>query len=217
MAFIVLSHRRPGFDRLLGPLLETVTAMPVRAIAHQQRIEPNTVVLLPAEHDVALVEERLLLSVREKTPGWPDTFTKFLRSLASGAGSRGVAVILSGLADDGSAALDRIKTAGGITFAQDDAEWSDMPNHAIETGYVDFVLSSENIGRALATLSQAHPHRDGRSAKQEQCGGLRNRRRGRVQCSASTIRTGDRQSPSSCAMVCTGARRGGCTDELADR
>lgn len=158
MAFIVVAHRRPGFDHLLGPLLEAATSMPVSTVEQGQRLEPNTVVLLPAEHDLAIIDGRLLLNARESGRGGPDTITKFLRSLAADAGVRAVAVILSGVADDGSAALNQIKAAGGTTFAQNNAEWRDMPNHAIETGHVDFVLSSENIGRVLCSLSTAVIH-----------------------------------------------------------
>lgn len=148
-AFIVVAHRRLGFDHLLGPLLEAVTTMPVGAVEQGQRLAPNTVVLVPAQHDVAIVDGRLVLSRRAKAVGWPTTITSFLESLAIDAGARAVAVILSGLADDGSAALGAIRARGGSTFAQADAEWPDMPRHAIDTGFVDFVLSSENIGRAL--------------------------------------------------------------------
>ena len=155
MAFIVVAHRRPGFDHLLGPLLEAVTDMPVSAIVPGQRIEPNRVVLLPAGHDVTIIDRRLVLNAREQARGWPITITTFLQSLAIDAGVNAVAVILSGLADDGSAALVQIKRAGGVTFAQADAEWTDMPSHAIETGHVDFVLSSEAIGSALTALSVA--------------------------------------------------------------
>jgi two-component system CheB/CheR fusion protein len=158
MAFIVVAHRRLGFDYVLGPLLEAVTTMHVSTIAQGQRIEPNTVVLLPARHNVAIVDGRLRLSAQGKTVGLPMTITKFLQTLAIDAGARAVAVILSGLADDGSAALSAIKAAGGITFAQANARWTDMPRHAIETGHVDFVLSSEEIGRALASLSEAPLH-----------------------------------------------------------
>jgi chemotaxis response regulator CheB len=154
MAFIVVAHRRPGFDRLLGPLLEAVTTMPVSTIEQGQRIEANTVVLLPSAHDLRLVDGRLLLNACEQTRGWPNTVTRFLQSLAIDAGARAVAVILSGLADDGSAALHGIKGVGGTTFAQRNAAWSDMPNHAIETGHVDLVLSSEGIGRALTLLAR---------------------------------------------------------------
>jgi chemotaxis response regulator CheB len=152
MAFIVVAHRRRGFDHLLGPILQAVTTMPVSGVEQGQCIAPNAVVLVPAEHDVTIVDGRLVLSTRAKTVGWPITITSFLQSLAIDAGARAVAVILSGLADDGSAALGAIKAGGGVTFAQADAEWPDMPGHAIETGFVDSVLSSENIGLALARL-----------------------------------------------------------------
>jgi two-component system CheB/CheR fusion protein len=151
MAFIVVAHRRPGCDHLLGPLLQAVTTMPVDAIEQGQCITPNTVVLVPAHHDVAIVDGRLILTMRAKTVGWPTTITTFLRSLAIDAGAAAVAVILSGLAADGSAALGEIKACGGATFAQSDAEWSDMPRHAIETGFVDFVLSSKDISRSLSS------------------------------------------------------------------
>ena len=155
MAFIIVAHRRIGFDHLLGPLLEAVTPMPVSAIAQRQRIQRNTVVLLPAAHDVAIVDGRLVLSPRRRSGRRPTTITNFLQSLAIEAGGRAVAVILSGFADDGSAALGSIKVLGGVTFAQANAQYADMPRHAIETGHVDFVLSSEEIGRALALLSEA--------------------------------------------------------------
>jgi chemotaxis response regulator CheB len=159
VAFIVVAHRRLGFDHLLGPLLQTVTTMPVSTVEQGQCIAPNAVVLVPAQHDVAIIDGRLVLSTRAKTIGWPTTITNFLQSLAIDRGPRAVAVILSGLADDGSAAPGAIKAAGGATFAQADPEWSDMPRHAIETGYVDFVLSSEQIGRALSTKSALHTAR----------------------------------------------------------
>ena len=56
-------------------------------------------------------------------PGWPKTINIFLCSLAETAGQRAVAVILSGLDGDGSAALKAIKAAGGLTFAQSDAAY----------------------------------------------------------------------------------------------
>jgi chemotaxis response regulator CheB len=166
MAFIVVAHRRVGFDHLLGPLLQAVTTMPVNVIVHGQTMTPNTVVLVPARHDVAIVDRRLKLSERANTVGRPNTITTFLRSLALDAGAAAVAVILSGLADDGSAALGAFKAGGGATFAQADPAWPEMPTNAIATGFVDFVLSSEDIGRALALLPEWRPesasHQDGR-------------------------------------------------------
>ncbi len=64
-----------------------------------------------------------------------------------------MAVILSGLSPDGSAAMKAIKAAGGVTFAQSGSEFDDMPRHAVETGHVDFILSSEDIAKGLLGLS----------------------------------------------------------------
>jgi len=51
-------------------------------------------------------------------------------------------VILSGTASDGPEGSRAIKAAGGITFSQDEesAKYGGMPQSAVKTGCVDFVL-----------------------------------------------------------------------------
>jgi two-component system CheB/CheR fusion protein len=68
-------------------------------------------------------------------------------------------VILSGNGSDGTAGLQAIKAAGGITFAQEEksAKYAAMPGSAITAGCVDFVLSPERMARELARLS-GHPY-----------------------------------------------------------
>jgi two-component system CheB/CheR fusion protein len=65
-----------------------------------------------------------------------------------------VTKVLRWLDSDGSKALEAIKAAGGITFAQDlpSAEYDDMPRHAVETGFVDYVLSPEDIAIKIAEV-----------------------------------------------------------------
>jgi two-component system CheB/CheR fusion protein len=69
------------------------------------------------------------------------------------AGPRAVAVILSGLDGDGSAALKAIKAAGGLTFAQSDAAYDSMPRSAVETGHVDHLMPAVEIAKALLRLA----------------------------------------------------------------
>lgn len=71
--------------------------------------------------------------------GGLDAYTRLLQNLPS---DMGVAVIVSGYDGDGAAALRGIKEVGGITIAQkpDTAVQPDMPESAIASGYVDFVL-----------------------------------------------------------------------------
>jgi chemotaxis response regulator CheB len=68
-----------------------------------------------------------------------------------------VAVIVSGLDGDVAAALRSVKEAGGITIAQrpDTATEPDIPESAIKSGYVDFVLSAEDIAQELVRIAHA--------------------------------------------------------------
>ena len=67
-----------------------------------------------------------------------------------------IAVIVSGYDGDGAAALRGIKEVGGITIAQklDTATQPDMPESAIDTGCIDFVLSPEDIAKEIVRIAQ---------------------------------------------------------------
>ena len=78
-----------------------------------------------------------------------------MRSLASNWDGILIAVIVSGLDADGAEALKEVTEAGGITIVQTPAaaEWSDMPESAIKTGYVDYVLSAETIADKILEIA----------------------------------------------------------------
>jgi two-component system, chemotaxis family, protein-glutamate methylesterase/glutaminase len=66
-------------------------------------------------------------------------------------------VIVSGYDGDGAAALCGIKEVGGITIAQklDTASHPDMPQSAIDSGCIDFVLSPEDIAKEIIRIARA--------------------------------------------------------------
>ena len=81
--------------------------------------------------------------------------TVFLRSLTKHWDGKLIAVIVSGYDGDGAAALCGIKEVGGVTIAQklDTAAHPDMPESAIASGWIDFVLSPENIAIEIARIA----------------------------------------------------------------
>ena len=83
----------------------------------------------------------------------------FLRSLAERIGQRAIGVVLSGTASDGTEGCRAIKTAGGITFAQNEesAKYDGMPRSAVDAGVIDFILTPKDIARELGGISQ-HPY-----------------------------------------------------------
>src|SRR5437764_1667035 len=126
--------------------------MNVKTIEDGTPVEPNTVYVIPPNALVALQGGLLKLKPREHGPYLPvDTF---LQSLAKEQGSRGIGVVLSGNASDGSEGVLAIKSECGVTFAQDEssARFGGMPRNALATGAVDFVLPPAEIAHELGRI-----------------------------------------------------------------
>ena len=157
VAVVIVNHvtRTPT---TLHKYLAKYTEMPVELITTNLPIKPDHVYIIPSNCDLHVLDGDFHLVPKTKPTGWPDVITVFLRSVARHWGGLLIAVIVSGFDDDGAKALKEVKTLGGITFAQtpDTAEWSDMPESAIKTGAVDFVLSIEAIAQKITQIATEH-------------------------------------------------------------
>jgi two-component system, chemotaxis family, protein-glutamate methylesterase/glutaminase len=73
------------------------------------------------------------------------------RSLAQEFGPEGIAVLMTGMGDDGAAGMGAVKTAGGLTIAQSEESCVvyGMPRAAIERGFVTRVVSLEALANTL--------------------------------------------------------------------
>ena len=142
---------------LLHKILPRYTGMPVELITEKLLIEPNHVFIIPAQHDLHVLAGEFRLKPILKPRGWPDVITVFLRSLTKHWDGSLIAVIVSGYDGDGAAALRGIKKVGGITIAQkpETAEQPDMPVSAIASGWIDFVLSPEEIAKEIVRIAHA--------------------------------------------------------------
>ena len=155
MAFVLVQHLDPKHESLLTLLLSSRTGMPVREATDGLELIGDHVYVGPSEADLLIAGGRLHLTPREPEAGHHLPIDGFLRSLAADAGEQAIGVILSGAASDGAKGLEAIKSAGGVTFAQEPAtaEYSSMPASAIGARVVDFVLAPEAIAVELARLA----------------------------------------------------------------
>ncbi len=156
VAVVIVNHARKFASRL-HEILPGFTTMPVELIVDSLRIEPNRVFIIPAQRDLHVLHGDFRLEPISKPRGWPDVITVFLRSLAEHWDGKLIAVIVSGYDGDGAEALRAIKEVGGTTIAQrlDTARRPDMPESAIASGFVDFVLSPEEIAKAIMQIAHA--------------------------------------------------------------
>ena len=154
VAIVIVNHLRSVSTRL-HEILPHYTKMPVELITEKLDIEPNHVFIIPEKRDLHVLDGEFRLKPISKPRGWPDVITVFMRSLTENWDGKLIAVIVSGLDGDGAAALHGIKEVGGITFAQkpETAIQPDMPESAIASGYIDFILSPENIAKEIVRIA----------------------------------------------------------------
>jgi chemotaxis response regulator CheB len=155
VAIVIVNHITT-MPTHLHEVLPRFTSMPVELITERLLIEPDRVFIIPENRDLHVEEGVFRLKPISKPRGWPDVITVFLRSLAEHWKGKLVAVIVSGYDGDGAAALCGIKEAGGITIAQklDTAKQPDMPESAIASGCIDFILSPEDIAAEIVRIAR---------------------------------------------------------------
>jgi len=155
MAFVLIQHLDPAHKSMLAEILGRETRMLVHEAKDKMAVEPNHVYVIPPDAQMSIQNGVLHLIPRRDAniPFMPIDY--FLRSLAADKGTRAIAIILSGADADGAQALKAIKAQGGVAIAQDStsAKFNVMPDAAIETGLVDFILNPGRIAQELARIA----------------------------------------------------------------
>jgi len=154
VAYVVVVHLSPRHESNIDAILTRATSMPVVQVMSTTKLQPNHVYVISPAHELTMRDGHLDVAALERPVGRHVAIDTFFRTLADVHRERAIAIVLSGSGVDGSLGLRRVKEQGGLTFAQspEDAEYSAMPNSAIATGAVDFVLPAEQIGPKLAAL-----------------------------------------------------------------
>jgi two-component system, chemotaxis family, protein-glutamate methylesterase/glutaminase len=155
VAIVIVNHVRTTATHL-HEILPNYTQMPVELIKEKLDITPNQVFIIPEERDLHVLNEEFRLKPISKPWGWPDVITVFMRSLTENWDGKLIAVIVSGYDGDGADALCAIKEVGGITIAQkpETATQPDMPETAIDSGCIDFILSPEDIAKEIIRIAR---------------------------------------------------------------
>ncbi|WP_375447928.1 CheR family methyltransferase [uncultured Fibrella sp.] len=152
-AFVYIQHLSPSHESNLTDILSHATSMPVVEADHLMPIRPNHVYIIPPNQEMELQDNVLSLMPRRRNMHMP--IDRFFTSLSEGQKTGAIAILLSGMATDGTLGLKAVKVAGGITLAQDTtALFQTIPKVAIAEGVVDLVLPPQAMADELLRLSQ---------------------------------------------------------------
>lgn len=152
---LAVQHVDSRHKSLMAEILQRRTELIVKEAENDERIEPGSVYIAPPnKHLLVSAGGIVSLTTSERVNFVRPSANLLFDSVAFCFRERAIAVVLTGSGSDGATGVKAIKEMGGTTIAQDEAtsKMFSMPNAAIKTGSVDFVLSLEEIAPALIKL-----------------------------------------------------------------
>ncbi len=160
-AVLVVVHQAQTSPGMLPHILDNVGPLPVRHAVDGEIIEKGRVYVAPPDRHLLIEPGQyddprlwIRLALGPKENHCRPAIDPMFRTAAQAGGRRVIGVVLSGLLNDGSLGLIRIKQHGGIAIVQDpqDAESHDMPASAIRHAQIDYVCKATEIADVLTRL-----------------------------------------------------------------
>ena len=152
---VVVQHMPEVFTRAFANRLDSLCEITVKEAESNDTVLRGRALIAPGNHHVLLKRSgaRYYVDIKDGplvSRHRPSVDVLF-RSAARYAGQNAVAVIMTGMGDDGARGMLEMKEAGAATIAQDEATSVvfGMPNEAIKRGAVDEILPLESIAGSI--------------------------------------------------------------------
>jgi two-component system chemotaxis response regulator CheB len=151
---VVVQHMARGFIDGLARWLSANVAVKVTVGGDGDALSPGTVYLGPDNRHIGVADGRIVLSDEAALNGFRPSIDHLFDSCARAYGPSTVAVMLTGMGQDGVEGLETVKARGGRILAQDEESSVvfGMAQVAIERGLVNEVFPLDLIGRRLTDL-----------------------------------------------------------------
>jgi two-component system chemotaxis response regulator CheB len=152
---VVVQHMPEGFTEMFARRLHESSAIEVKEAQSGDLLLAGRALICPGnrhmkvrrlEHgDVAILVDQ------PRVNGHRPSVDVLFHSVAREFGSKALAVLMTGMGDDGAAGLGAVRSAGGYTIAQslETCVVDSMPRSAIERGFVSRVVSLQGLASIL--------------------------------------------------------------------
>jgi two-component system chemotaxis response regulator CheB len=155
---LVVQHLDRRHRTVLADILARRTELRVKLAEAAERALPGTVYIAPPDRHLLVGSDAVLtLTDTELVHFVRPSADLLFESVAGAYGAAAIALVLTGTGRDGAMGVDAVKTRGGTVIVQDPqtAQFPGMPQAAIDTGGVDFVLPLEEIAAVVRGLVEA--------------------------------------------------------------
>lgn len=157
---LVVQHMPEGFTGMFARRLNDCSAIHVSEALAGDVVQPGRAFICPGNRHMKVRRtpqgEMIVLVDQAPVNGHRPSVDVLFRSVAKEIGKEGVAVIMTGMGDDGAEAMKAVQAEGGLTIAQspESCVVDSMPRSAIEAGYASRVVSLETLPSVLQVLCQ---------------------------------------------------------------
>ncbi len=154
-AILISQHMPSGFTRTFAERLNRMFPFEVKEAVDGDIVRPNTVLVAPGGMNMITVQVREQVVIRLKTPTKDEKYipsvNAMLNSVARVYGSRALGVVLTGMGNDGSQGVRKLKEVGGGVLAESEESSVvfGMPREAIATGVVDKVIHLDQMASKI--------------------------------------------------------------------
>ena len=147
---LIVQHMPPVFTKSLADRLDKISQISVKEAEEGDEIKPGHALVAPGDYHMEVVEKKIngqtkkviKLNQNDRIHGVRPAVDVTFSSAANIYGSGIVAVILTGMGQDGANSMGLIRAKGGYTIAQDEKTSIifGMPQAAIKLGVVEKIL-----------------------------------------------------------------------------
>ena len=154
-AVVVSQHMPAGFTKAFAERLNRLSAFEIKEAEDGDAVLPGRVLIAPGAMNLVLENHGGRVIVRVVAPTATDRYLPsvdvMFESCARIYRNRMLAVILTGMGNDGSKGVRAVKEQGGyiISESEETAVVYGMPREAVATGFVDHVAPLHEIARDI--------------------------------------------------------------------
>lgn len=157
---VIVQHMPEGFTGMFARRLDDCSPLRVTEALSGDILRPGRAFVCPGNRHVKVRRgpqgDMIVLVDQAPVNGHRPSVDVLFRSVAQEFGKDSVAVLMTGMGDDGAHAMQSVQAAGGVTIAQspDTCVVDSMPRAAIEAGYAGRVVPLEALPGVLQVLCQ---------------------------------------------------------------
>lgn len=151
VSYVIVQHLDPHSKSLMKELLQEKVLLPVLNVENQMPISENTIYFVPPGFQTHIANGIFQLIQLPEPNTYKNNIDLFFKSLSKEYGSQATGIILSGSIGSGAIGCQNIIEVGGEVFVQDptEAEYNEMPNSIIRSGYYSKILKASEIFNEL--------------------------------------------------------------------